>query len=717
MTGDTPNKPVSWLLGLVGKANLAVDLDEDDLGRIGQDVVRFCEQDEDSRREWMDLTESALNLANQVKESKDTPWPKASNIKYPIITEAAIEVNARIYPEIIKGNQVVKTKVTGLDADGSKRERGYRISRHMNWQLTEEMTEWEWDFDRLTICLPVVGLCYRKTYFSPEKGRNVSELVLPDACVVHYKIKDLETARRITHRLFFYPNDIYERQAMGLWRDVTLPTSGDAEHYQDPDAPCEFLEQHGYLDLDGDGYKEPYIITVHRQTRQVTRIVARFEADKVHLGKKNQVVRIEPTHYFTPFHFIPNPDGSFYSKGFGQLMEPLNESVNTSLNQMIDAETKKIMGGGFIGRGARIKGGVLSFTMGEYKMVDVPGQALRENLVEVPAPGASPVLFQLLGFLVEASKKISIPDVLSGDAASMGKDASPNTVMAMIEQGMKVFNVIYKRIYRSLGEEFKKLYRLNSIHLDPETYFTVQGPPPPLPPQMQQMMQMQGQQGGQPQMPMGPDPNALYVAQTQQMMVGMDDYRLPDIDVVPVADPSLASDLQRAAKAQVLMSLMGSPGIQPAEVVRMVVRDLHLDDEHKILLPNDPQTGQPPKPSPPPQMIVAQAKAQDMQARLQMDMHKHQVEVEEMMAKIAQAKANTVLALAKAEKEAGKNALEQYKAELQALTKDTEQQIGVLKEAIKQHGQTNGGGVRGVENTPNHPEGGQTAERGPVPAA
>ena len=702
-------KPVSWLLKLVEQDNIADDLDESLLGTIGAEVVRFCEQDENSRQEWMDLSKNALKLANQTKELKNSPWPGCSNIKYPVITEAAIQVNSRIYPEVIKGNQVVKTKVVGVDHDGKKRERGYRIARHMNWQLTEEMPEWEADFDRLTIVLPVVGLCFKKTYYSPLKGRNVSELCLPDKVVVHYRTKDLVTTPRITHLLDIYPNGIYERQASGIWLEVDLPRSGNPAYGEDPDAPHEFLEQHCYLDLDGDGYKEPYIVTVHKDTSKVMRIVARFEADKVK-QKDGKVVRIEPTHYFTAFPFIPNPDGSFYSLGFGQLLEPINESINTALNQMIDAGTKQNLGGGFLGRGARIKGGRLEFTMGEYKMVDCTGQALRDNLVDAPAPGPSPVLFQLLGFLVEASKSITIPDVLSGDAASMGKDASPNTVMAMIDQGMKVFGVIYKRIYRSLGEEFKKLYRLNSIHLKPETWFTVQGmqapqppqPPPPelaqAPPQMQQQIQMKMQAMVQ-----------QYVAQTQQMQVTLEDYKEPDIDVIPVADPSLASDLQRAAKAQVLMGLIGAPGIQGVEVVRMVVHDLHLDEEQKILLPNDPQ-GNPPKPTPPPQMIIAQAKAQDMDARIRMDMTKFELEIEELKAKIGQTKANTLLALAKAGKESDKNALEQYKSELAALSKDTDQKVGLVKEMIKLHGQSNGGGVRGVEGTPGDQKGGQADE-------
>lgn len=548
-----------------------------------------------------------------------------------------------------------------------KRERGDRIAAFMNYQLTVEMEEWDEDMDRLLHILPVLGQCFKKTYFSPVKGRNVSELVLPDDCYVNSKAKTLREARRITHVIRLFTNDVYERVQSGLWEEPVLGVPVGVDPL-DSDAPHEFLEQHRYEDLDGDGYKEPYIVTVHKQSMKVVRIQARFQSDGIDtkIGPRGgeTVVKITPDHYFTHFGFIPNMDGSLNYLGFGQLMEPINAATNAALNQLLDAGKAYNSGGGFIGRGVKMRGGVYNFVPGEWKLLDVPGAALRDNIFPIPRPEPSQVLFQLLGFLVQAGKDISsVQDIMIGGASmNLAATMPVGTVMALVEQGLKVFTAIYKRVYRSLSEEFRKIYTLNSVYLDSRIPFVLSG--------------------------------------RSQEFVGREDFTFQDVTVLPVADPDLSSDMQRLLKAQALKDISGRPGLDEVEVTRRLVRAIKPENVDQILLSDEQIAGRAPvkwTPPPPPQAVLAQAKAKRLfsQAQVdlalaQMELAKFQLQVEDLKVEIGRKKAETVLLLAKAEAAEVGPQLELYKQEMQMLAAEADRRIDVLREGLKGAGQAAG---------------------------
>ena len=726
----TEKRPVQWLMSAPDKPNLADELTEQELSFLGQEVVRMYALDRQNRREWDQLSESALKLAKQVKEVKTSPWQDCANIKHPLITSATIQFAARAYPEICKGSRVVKCQITGDDpkpppqqppqqipgqsggmngippevaavlaeaaaqqsggqppqgqmpqpippdqqlamAQGGqvmqvgpqpnspKRERADRIETHLNWQLTQQMQDWESDMDTLLHVLPVVGQCYKKTYFSPELDHNVSELVLPDDCVVSKsKTRDIKKARRITHRLWIYENDAEEKMRSRLWREIKMGRPPDAG--QDTDAPHEFLEQHCFADLDGDGYKEPYVITVHKVSLQVVRVKARWEVDglKPTVTGKQKIARIEPNHYFTHFGFIPNPDGSLNHLGFGQLLEPINSSVNTILNQLIDAGTLYNVGGGFIGRGVRMRGGTYAFKPGEWKTVDTPGSALKDNIVQLPTREPSGVLFQLLGFLVQAGKEISsVQDILTG-GAQLAATMPVGTMMALVEQGLKVFTAIYKRIYRSLGEEFKKHYNLNSLYLDPSVTYYIAG---------------------------------------EAHQIGQADYEAGDTLVMPVADPDLSSDMQRLLKAQALKDLTGRPGLNEVAITRQLVRAIRPENMQDVLLTDGQMSGKEPvpwAPPPNPQVILAQAKAAHLNARaqesalqLQMTLQKFELEMQALIADIENKKADTMLKIAKAEAEEIGPQLQQYQSEMNLISQQIKAEADMMRERVKAFGQ------------------------------
>ena len=342
---------------ILASDNLAEKLSEMDLTTLGSDVVASFEMDKRSRIDWEKKTEESMKLALQVMENKSFPWTNASNVKFPLITIAALQYHARAYPALISGTNVVKCKVLGTDLDGKAKDRALRIERHMSYQVLEEDENWEDQTDKVLITQPIVGCAFKKVYYDTQKKHNVSENILAKDLVVSYYTKSLETAPRISHIIYLTKNDIYTRVKSGIYREVELGLSkdltkdtlgklqdkvqGTTEPSEETEKPYEIIEQHRNIDLDGDGYAEPYIVVVHRDSKKVLRLVARFFPGSVEF-KGEDVLSIKAENYFTKYPFIPSPDGGFYDLGFGSLLSPLNESINTLINQLIDAGTMSV---------------------------------------------------------------------------------------------------------------------------------------------------------------------------------------------------------------------------------------------------------------------------------------------------------------------------------------------------------------------------------------
>lgn len=501
------------------------DSGNDILTKLSKQVCEGYDFDKRSRGEWETRSGAAMDLALQVTENKSWPWQNAANVKLPLITTAAIQFHARAYPAIVPGTQIVKGVPQGKDPDGMKLDRGDRVGKHMSFQVTQEMPNWEEDTDKLLLNVAIVGCAFRKTFFDHTVGQNRSEMVVAKHLVVNHRTKNLTDARRVTEEIPLYENDIEERMRSGTFRKVDLKLRTFTE---DDDPAHDFLECHTWYDLDGDGYREPYICTVHKDSKEVVRVTARFETAGIVVDDAGNIVKITPEHYYTKFSLIPNPDGGFYDIGLGYLLNPLNETANTLMNQMLDAGTLSITGGGFIGRGLRLKGGPIRLSPGEYIPVDAKGAAIKENLVPLTFPGPSPVLFQLLGLIIEMSKDVaSVKDVLSGENVPANQPAT--TTLALIDQGLKVFTAIYKRLHRSLGQEFEKIYRLNSLFLNPEVYFRFQDMP---------------------------------------IQVLLADYQADDLDIVPITDPSVVAGPVKLIKAQALLGLKDDPRVDGREVLR-----------------------------------------------------------------------------------------------------------------------------------------------------
>jgi chaperonin GroES len=376
--------------------------------------------------------------------------------------------------------------------------------------------------------------------------------------VIDYFAKSVETAERLTHILPASRNEMLEKMLRGVYKDYSDEAwfTGDARPLvteqqsrenrragqEDPRldhaSPFTRLEQHCWLDLDGDGYAEPYIVTIEADTKKVLRIVARWNQEEdIERTAKGRIMRINPEHYFTKYTLIPSPDGGIYDLGFGVLLGPLNESVNSLVNQLIDAGTWATTAGGFLGRGAKIRGGTYSFAPLEWKRVDATGDDLQKSIFPLPVREPSAVLFQLLGLLINYTERISgATDMLVGE--NPGQNTPAETSRAMVEQGMKIYTAIFKRVWRSMKWEFKKLFVLNG-----------------------RFMPLQ----------------ATYGAEGKTAL--REDYLGDPGRICPAADPNMVSDSQRMQQAVTLKEAARmTPGYDVAAVERHFLKALKVEN-------------------------------------------------------------------------------------------------------------------------------------------
>jgi chaperonin GroES len=466
----------------INSPNLTKKFSAQDLATIGNAVYTGYTKDKQSRYKWELRMNAAMDLALQIQEPKNFPWPQCSNVVFPLVTIAALQFSARAYTNIIKGTNVVRYRTIGK-ADLPSLERAYRIGKHMSWQVLEQDESWEEQHDRLFINLAVVGSCFVKTYYNATKGYPISEMVMAKDLVVDYFAPSIESAARKTHRIPLYRNEVYERAARGTFHDVrqetwfnqsakvvTQNTAADNRSGTAPPAstdeytPYHFLEQHTWFDFDHDGYAEPYTITIEESSKMVVRIVSRIESDDDIERVDNKIVRIKASEYFTKYSFIPSPDGGIYDLGFGVFLGPINEAVNSGINQIIDQGTMQSSLGGFLGRGAKIRGGVYTLAPWEWKRVDSTGDDLKKNLVPFPERQPSEVMFKLIGLLIEYANRVAgTVDATVGE--NPGQNTPASTFQGMTENGLQVYGMIFKRVWRCMKTEFKRRYELNKVFL------------------------------------------------------------------------------------------------------------------------------------------------------------------------------------------------------------------------------------------------------------
>lgn len=633
----------------IGHPNIAEELDEELLTKIASRVINGYEVDKQSRSDWEEKMEQAMKLAMQVMEHKTTPWPGCSNVKYPLLTVGALQFNARAGAVIVQGDKIVRGMVVGRDPDGRKAARADRVAAFLNWQLLDQMPEWEEETDKLLMVLPILGSCFKKIHPDPVEKRPRSDFVDPFDLVVNYHARSISDAPRITHKINLYRWEVQERINKGLFRDLDYnasPDENDAEQ-GDEDAPIQFIEQHCRFDLDEDGYQEPYVVWLNTGSLKIARIVARYTADDVFLtwgGRSNQdqektlseawavgvpgrakITRIEPINYFTRYLFLPSPDGCFYGKGLGELLYPINESINTLTNQLIDAGTLQNIQGGFADKTLKIPKGEHRVRMGEWVDVNVGANSLKDSLFPFSFQGPSQVLYTLLDFLVSAGENISsIKDIMLGDLPS--GDMPATTTLAAIEQAVKLFTGIFKRTHQSLRDEISKIIRLDRYLITQELYQDV-----------------------------------------LDEAVTTNDFDLSDRDIRPITDPSIVSNTQKMLKAQLLLPLAADPRMNYQEIMKRYFDATEQSQIEKLF-------ANPAPPQPNPDMLKLQFEQKKFGAEFAL-------KAREVEAKIKGTIANAILAIAKAEAEENGTQLAFYKQhldELNVILRDVQDQRRLL---------------------------------------
>jgi chaperonin GroES len=610
---DLDLSPLDKVMRLAGsQGNIADAIDADELVKMGQTAVDEYEKDCKDRSEWEEVVLEALDSAAQDKpvEAKTTPWPNASNINIPLLTTAALQFNARMYPAVVKGDEAILCKVVGQDngkpvmapnpqtgvmqpmpllqpgpdgqmqpvmgpdgkmqpqwqvPPGAKSARARRVSEYLNTTMFYRMVGWEDDTDALLMQLPIVGCVFRKVWYDKYKGAQ-SMMVPALNLVVPKKTRDLETTPRATEKICdVFPHEIRKKQATGYYLpDVDL----EMEEENEDSGARLLLEQHRWLDLDEDGIDEPYILTVDHATRTVLRLEANFAPEDIKADENGRVYCIEKREYYVKYGMFPNPKGDFYDIGLGHLLKKLGATIDTALNQLMDAGTAQTAGGGFIGAGVRLQGrgnrGVIRMAPGEYKVVDVAADTLRNGIYERTMPNVSAVTFQVLDFILSFAREISgIKDVLTGEASN---SAPVGSTLALIEQGLQVFNATAKRFFRAAKNEYQLIFdnlRLYGGEKIAKDYVEVL------------------------------DEQADFAA----------DFNSTDMDIRPVSDPATVTRMQKMARAQLIQGtipILAQVGGDPREALRRTYEAADIEDIEKLLPP-------PPPPPPPDPMMQKMA--------------------------------------------------------------------------------------------------------------
>jgi hypothetical protein len=506
--------------------NLADLLPDEVIDPIGSEL-RFQYQDnKTSRKEWEQTYTQGLDLLGFKYENRTEPFQGASGATHPVLAEAVTQFQATAYKELMPADGPVRTQVMGAPNPG-KAQQAERVKNFMNYQIMDQMKEYEPEFDSMLFHLPLAGSTFKKVYYDDLLQRAVSKFVPAEDVVVPYTATSLADAESITHVIRLPENEVKKQQVSGFYSDIELAKPGVLmqDELKEKERELEgtkrtgrnpniytLLECHVDLDLEGfedigpdgqpTGIKLPYIVTVDESSTKVLSIRRNFAPND---PKKQRI------QYFVHFKFLPGL--GFYGFGLIHMIGGLSRTATVALRQLLDAGTLSNLPAGFKQRGVRVKDEASPIQPGEFKDVDAPGGSLKDAFYPLPYKEPSATLLQLMGIVVQAGQRFAaISELQVGEGS---QQAAVGTTMALLERGSKVMSAIHKRLYFSMKEEFKLLAKIISTYLPPEYPYDVVG-----------------------------------AARTIKQ-IDFDDR----IDILPVADPNIFSMTQRITLAQTELQL------------------------------------------------------------------------------------------------------------------------------------------------------------------
>ena len=544
---DTPNGPVEIEMDEVGGAevsfdpdakevpegmdhfdNIAETLDDQISDDLASELMGNYQNYKQSRQEWVESYREGLNLLGFKYVNRTEPFRGASSVTHPVLAEAVTQFQAQAYKELLPADGPVRSQILGAITI-AKEDQAKRVKDFMNYQIMDQMKEYEPEFDQMLFYLPLSGSTFKKVYYDDLLGRAVSKFIPAEDLVVPYSATSLEDAEAVIHVIRMSQNDLRKQQINGFYRDIDL---GDPPVQQDQLKQKELelegiqqtgaedmytiLEMHVDVDLEGHedvdpedgeptGIKLPYIITLDEANGKILSIRRNFDPEDK-LKRKKQ--------YFVHFKFLPGL--GFYGLGLIHMIGGLSRTATVALRQLLDAGTLANLPAGFKTRGVRMRDDAQPLQPGEFRDVDVPGGNIKDQFMQLPFKGPDQTLLSLMGIVVQGAQRFaSIADSQVGD---MNQGAAVGTTVALLERGSRVMSAIHKRLYVAMKQEFKLLAQVFKTYLPPVYPYDVPG------------------------------------AARQIKVEDFDD----KIDILPVADPNIFSQTQRISMAQSQLQLAQS---------------------------------------------------------------------------------------------------------------------------------------------------------------
>jgi len=477
---DFTGEQVEKIMGGGFDANLAEEIEEDELQSMASELISNFNSDRQSRSEWAKSYVKGLDLLGMKIEERQQPWAGSSGVFHPILTESIVRFQAQAMGEIFPASGPVRTKIVGK-MSVEKTEQAARVENEMNYLLTEQMTEYRDETEQMLFKLPLAGSAFKKVYYDPIMERPCAMFVPAEDFVVSYGASDLMTCERYTHVMKKSSNDILKLQNTGFYRDIELPDpepdmsdiqekydelDGEAAQIEDDDRHT-LLEMHVDMEMpepfnDEDGIARPYVITIDKSSREILSIRRNYYEDDKKKRKRQ---------YFVHYRYLPGL--GFYGTGLIHLIGGLAKSATSILRQLIDAGTLSNLPAGLKARGLRIKGDDSPLMPGEFRDVDVPGGAIRDAITFIPYKEPSSVLYQLLGNIVDEGRRIgSVADIQVGD---INAQAPVGTTLALMERSMKVMSGVQARLHAALKNELRLLSNVIRDYMDGEYAYEMEG--------------------------------------------------------------------------------------------------------------------------------------------------------------------------------------------------------------------------------------------------
>ncbi len=508
-------------------ANLAETMPDNVLEPLGHKLFDQYTEYKESRGDWEETYRNGLELLGFKYERRTEPFRGASGVNHPVLAEAVTQFQAQAYKELLPADGPVRTQILG-DVNIPKEEQAKRVKDFMNWQIMDQMKEYEPEFDQMLFYLPLSGSTFKKVYYDDLLGRAVSKFVPADDLIVPYSANSLEDAEAIVHVIKVSENELRKQQVSGFYRDIELGKPPVTENQlEDKKLELEGISRDGqedqytlfeiHTDLDLDGYEDvgedgeptgiklPYVVTIAQATQDVLSIRRNYAAQDPLKKKKD---------YFVQFKFLPGT--GFYGFGLIHMIGGLTRTATAALRQLLDAGTLANLPAGFKSRGIRVRDDAQPLQPGEFRDVDAPGGNIKDQFMTLPFKGPDQTLLQLMGIVVQGAQRFAaIADMQVGD---MNQQAAVGTTVALLERGSRVMSAIHKRLYVGLKQEFKLLAEVFKTYLPPVYPYDVPG------------------------------------ARREVKLQDFDDR----IDILPVADPNIFSQTQRISLAQSQLQLAQS---------------------------------------------------------------------------------------------------------------------------------------------------------------